>query len=40
MAETAGRTAICDEDMKDVDKMFLDGKASGKKLASSEGYMH
>ncbi|KAL3786031.1 hypothetical protein ACHAWO_013912 [Cyclotella atomus] len=40
VAETAGRTAICDEDVKDVDKLFLDGKASGKMLAQSEGYMH
>ena len=28
VAETVGRTAICDEDVKEVDKMFLDGKAS------------
>eukprot|EP00956_Cyclotella_meneghiniana_P000193 scaffold261_cov58-Cyclotella_meneghiniana.AAC.6 len=40
VAETAGRTAICDEDVKEVDKMFLDGKASGKKLANTEGYMN
>ncbi|KAL7520217.1 hypothetical protein ACHAWX_004956 [Stephanocyclus meneghinianus] len=40
VAETMGRSAIKDEDVKDVDKLFLDGKASGKMLAKSEGYMH
>mmetsp|Transcript_11573 Transcript_11573/g.24769 ORF Transcript_11573/g.24769 Transcript_11573/m.24769 type:complete len:456 (-) Transcript_11573:58-1425(-) len=39
VAETCGRTAIAEEDVKDVDKLFLDGKASGKMLAKSEGYM-
>ncbi|KAL3790816.1 hypothetical protein HJC23_004717 [Cyclotella cryptica] len=40
VAETMGRSAIIDEDVRDVDKLFLDGKASGKMLAKSEGYMH
>jgi RuvB-like protein 1 (pontin 52) len=40
VAETMGRSAIKDEDVRDVDKLFLDGKASGKMLAKSEGYMH
>jgi len=39
VAETSGRTAICDEDVKDVDQLFLDGRASGQMLAKSEGYM-
>jgi len=39
IAETVGRTAISEEDVKDVDKLFLDGKASGQMLAKSEGYM-
>merc|ERR1711862_1004240 len=40
VAETFGRMAIAEDDVKDVDKLFLDGKASGKMLAeSSEGYM-
>mmetsp|Transcript_8467 Transcript_8467/g.18051 ORF Transcript_8467/g.18051 Transcript_8467/m.18051 type:complete len:456 (-) Transcript_8467:214-1581(-) len=39
VAETAGRTAIADDDVKEVDKLFLDGKASGQMLAKSEGYM-
>ncbi|KAL9184510.1 hypothetical protein ACHAXT_012480 [Thalassiosira profunda] len=39
VAETAGRTAITEDDVKDVDKLFLDGKASGQMLAKSEGYM-
>lgn len=40
VAETAGRMAICDEDVKEVDTLFMDGKASGQLLAKSEGYMH
>mmetsp|Transcript_36059 Transcript_36059/g.64948 ORF Transcript_36059/g.64948 Transcript_36059/m.64948 type:complete len:456 (+) Transcript_36059:242-1609(+) len=39
VAETSGRTTIAEEDVKDVDQLFLDGKASGKMLAKSEGYM-
>lgn len=39
VAETVGRTAITDEDVKDIDQLFLDGKASGQMLAKSEGYM-
>jgi RuvB-like protein 1 (pontin 52) len=40
VAETSGRTSISEEDVREVDKLFLDGKASGKMLAKSEGYMH
>ena len=39
VAETSGRTAITDVDVKEVDKLFLDGKASGQMLSKSEGYM-
>jgi len=39
VAETSGRTAITDADVKEVDKLFLDGKASGQMLSKSEGYM-
>jgi len=39
VAETFGRTTIAEEDIKEVDKLFLDGKASGQMLAQSEGYM-
>ncbi|KAK1744274.1 RuvB-like DNA helicase [Skeletonema marinoi] len=39
VAETVGRTAITDEDVKDIDELFLDGKASGQMLAKTEGYM-
>jgi len=39
LAETCGRTAISDEDIREVDGLFFDGKASAKLLASSEGYM-
>jgi RuvB-like protein 1 (pontin 52) len=39
VAETSGRTAITEEDVKDVDQLFLDGKASGQMLAKTEGYM-
>ena len=39
VAETSGRTAISEEDVKDVDQLFLDGKASGQMLARTEGYM-
>jgi len=39
VAETSGRTAISDVDVKEVDKLFLDGKASGQMLSKSEGYM-
>jgi RuvB-like protein 1 (pontin 52) len=39
VAETSGRTAICDEDVRDVDQLFLDGRASGQMLAKTEGYM-
>lgn len=39
VAETVGRTTITDDDVKDIDQLFLDGKASGQMLAKSEGYM-
>jgi RuvB-like protein 1 (pontin 52) len=39
VAETVGRTAITEDDVKDIDQLFLDGKASGQLLAKSEGYM-
>jgi RuvB-like protein 1 (pontin 52) len=39
VAETVGRTAITEDDVKDIDQLFLDGKASGHLLAKSEGYM-
>mmetsp|Transcript_26123 Transcript_26123/g.40083 ORF Transcript_26123/g.40083 Transcript_26123/m.40083 type:complete len:456 (-) Transcript_26123:21-1388(-) len=39
MAETTGRTKITQEDIRQVDKLFLDGKASAKLLSKSEGFM-
>jgi RuvB-like protein 1 (pontin 52) len=39
VAETSGRTAISEEDVRDADGLFLDGKASGRMLTKSEGYM-
>ena len=39
IAETCGRTKILPEDIKEVDMLFFDGKASAKLLAQSEGYM-
>lgn len=39
VAETSGRTAISEDDVKDVDLLFVDGKASGQMLASAEGYL-
>eukprot|EP00978_Attheya_sp_CCMP212_P039816 scaffold210929_cov50-Attheya_sp.AAC.2 len=39
LAETCGRTAVSDEDIREVDGLFFDGKASAKLLAASEGYM-
>ena len=39
IAETAGRTLISEDDIKEVDELFFDGKASAKLLAHSEGYM-
>ncbi len=40
MAETFGRTQITKDDICNVDELFLDGKASAKLLAQSDGYMH
>jgi RuvB-like protein 1 (pontin 52) len=39
IAETQGRTKITPDDVEQVDKLFLDGKASAKMLATSEGFM-
>lgn len=39
MAETCGRTKIGTSDVKEVDTLFFDGKASAQLLAKSEGYM-
>lgn len=40
LAETFGRNQIAKEDITQVDELFLDGKASAKLLAQTEGYMH
>merc|ERR1712127_614524 len=39
LAETAGRTKINEKDVKEVDMLYFDGKASARLLAQSEGYM-
>ncbi len=39
IAETDGRTIINEEDVREVDRLFFDGKASARLLATSEGYM-
>jgi RuvB-like protein 1 (pontin 52) len=39
LAETVGRTKITTEDVRQVDQLFLDGKASSQLLAESEGFM-
>merc|ERR1711934_423040 len=39
LAETTGRTEIVDEDVKEVDQLFFDAKASARLLAKSEGYL-
>lgn len=39
IAQTNGRTQIIGKDINEVDELFLDGKASAKLLASSEGFM-
>jgi RuvB-like protein 1 (pontin 52) len=39
LAETSGRTEIVDEDVKEVDQLFFDAKASARLLAKSEGYL-
>merc|ERR1740139_204218 len=39
VAETEGRIQINTDDVREVDEIFFDGKASAKILASSEGYM-
>jgi len=39
LAETSGRTVINADDVREVDRLFFDGKASAKLLANSEGYM-
>mmetsp|Transcript_15828 Transcript_15828/g.22531 ORF Transcript_15828/g.22531 Transcript_15828/m.22531 type:complete len:360 (-) Transcript_15828:72-1151(-) len=39
IAETFGRTKVTENDIKEVDSLFFDGKASARLLAHSEGYM-
>jgi RuvB-like protein 1 (pontin 52) len=39
IAETQGRTKIIPDDVQQVDKLFLDGKASAQMLATAEGFM-
>lgn len=39
IAETNGRTTIAEQDVREVDHLFFDGKASARFLAASEGYM-
>ncbi|EJK49966.1 hypothetical protein THAOC_31104 [Thalassiosira oceanica] len=39
VAETSGRTTISEDDVKDVDLLFVDGKRSGQMLATAEGYL-
>jgi RuvB-like protein 1 (pontin 52) len=39
LAETTGRTKIIEDDVREVDSLFFDGKASARLLAKSEGYM-
>jgi RuvB-like protein 1 (pontin 52) len=39
LAETTGRTKINTEDVRQVDGLFLDGRASSQLLAESEGFM-
>eukprot|EP00568_Trieres_chinensis_P003563 CAMPEP_0183304062 /NCGR_PEP_ID=MMETSP0160_2-20130417/9283_1 /TAXON_ID=2839 ORGANISM="Odontella Sinensis, Strain Grunow 1884" /NCGR_SAMPLE_ID=MMETSP0160_2 /ASSEMBLY_ACC=CAM_ASM_000250 /LENGTH=455 /DNA_ID=CAMNT_0025467049 /DNA_START=68 /DNA_END=1435 /DNA_ORIENTATION=+ len=39
LAETTGRTKINERDVREVDELFFDGKASAQMLAKSEGYM-
>eukprot|EP00593_Proboscia_inermis_P000828 CAMPEP_0171292864 /NCGR_PEP_ID=MMETSP0816-20121228/873_1 /TAXON_ID=420281 /ORGANISM="Proboscia inermis, Strain CCAP1064/1" /LENGTH=454 /DNA_ID=CAMNT_0011763043 /DNA_START=279 /DNA_END=1643 /DNA_ORIENTATION=- len=39
IAETSGRTSITVADVKEVDELYFDGKASAVLLANSEGYM-
>jgi len=39
LAECSGRTEILPEDVRGVDGLFLDGKASAQLLQQSEGFM-
>lgn len=39
LADTYGRTKVTEEDVKQVDALFLDGKASARLLAGAEGYL-
>jgi RuvB-like protein 1 (pontin 52) len=39
IAETVGRKKITLDDVKQVDALFVDGKASSQLLAESEGFM-
>lgn len=39
VAQTAGRTKITTNDVRQVDQLFMDGKASSQMLQETEGYM-
>lgn len=39
LSETAGRSSIMEEDVREVDALFFDAKASARLLAKSEGYL-
>ncbi len=39
IAATSGRTVIMEEDVREVDKLFFDAKASARLLAKSEGFL-
>ena len=39
VSETQGRTKVTPDDIRQVDQLFLDGKASAQMLATSEGFM-
>jgi len=39
LAETSGRTVCTEEDVREVDGLFFDGKASARFLAKTGGYM-
>mmetsp|Transcript_44622 Transcript_44622/g.65649 ORF Transcript_44622/g.65649 Transcript_44622/m.65649 type:complete len:93 (-) Transcript_44622:5-283(-) len=39
IAETSGRTIITESDVKEVDELYFDGKASARLLSQSDGYM-
>jgi RuvB-like protein 1 (pontin 52) len=39
LSEVAGRSSIVEEDVREVDALFFDAKASARLLAKSEGYL-